>query len=208
MKPIFSFCITAVLIGSTFYSCSTEVEIKHGDLLFVGSSGSDLGNAITNVTENEKAKDYSHVALVFEIGDSLFVIDATPKKGVAIRSIQDFMIEESANRNSIDLYRTKLIPSQIDKGLEKISKYVGLPYNHAYLLTDTAFYCSQLIHEAFAEYKVFNMEPMTFKSEGETLEFWKEYYENLGIAIPEGVSGCNPNGMAADEDVKFVRTFN
>lgn len=185
-------------------SCKQKSFPKHGDLLFVGTSGSDLGNAITEVTENDKAKNYSHIAMVFEIGDSLFVNDATPKYGVSVRPIGQFIKEESTTENTIDVFRTLLSKEQIDAAMSKISPYIGRPYNHAYLLTDTAFYCSQLIYKAFAAYSVFEMEPMTFKKDGETLDFWKEYYEELNVAIPEGVPGCNPNGMAADDDIKFI----
>ena len=183
---------------------NTKESLKHGDLLFVGTSGSGLGNAITEVTENEKAKNYSHVAMVFEIGDSLFVIDATPKHGVSIRAIGQFIEEESSNEVIIDLYRTGLSHEQINEAVKTITPHIGLPYNHAYAITDTAFYCSQLIHVAFEEYSVFNMEPMTFKKDGKTLDFWKEYYKELGTDIPEGVLGCNPNGMAADDDIRFI----
>jgi hypothetical protein len=187
-----------------FSSCKNDTSVRHGDLLFVGSSGSELGNAITDVTKNDKAKDYSHIAMAFEKGDSIFVIDATTKYGVSVRPIEQFIKEEATSENTIDVFRSQLSKGQIDAAVQKISPYLGRPYNHAYLLSDTAFYCSQLIHDAFAAYSVFEMEPMTFKSEGETLEFWKEYYEELGVAIPEGVQGCNPNGMAADEDIIFI----
>jgi len=44
---------------------------------------------------------------------------------------------------------------------------------------------------------------MTFK-DIETNDFhpgWIEHYDKLGIEIPEGLPGCNPNGMAASENL-------
>ena len=54
---------------------------------------------------------------------------------------------------------------------------------------------------------VFTLEPMSFKN-SETNTFhkgWITHYKNLGIAIPEGKLGCNPNGMANSNALKFIK---
>ena len=47
---------------------------------------------------------------------------------------------------------------------------------------------------------------MTFK-DPKTSQFlvgWADHYKKLGIPIPEGEPGCNPNGMAASEKMVMV----
>ncbi len=50
-----------------------------------------------------------------------------------------------------------------------------------------------------------HLNPMTFKDPetGEFLPTWIEYYEKLGVEIPEGQPGCNPNGLASSD--KLIR---
>ena len=35
-------------------------------------------------------------------------------------------------------------------------------------------------------------------------EGWIIHYNQLGIDIPEGLPGCNPNGMSASDNLVFV----
>lgn len=37
---------------------------------------------------------------------------------------------------------------------------------------------------------------------------WIAHYKNLGIPIPEGKLGCNPNGMASSNTLKFIKKYN
>lgn len=48
---------------------------------------------------------------------------------------------------------------------------------------------------------------MTFKNPEtkEFDEFWVQYYIDLGIEIPEGVLGCNPNDMSKSKNIYFVK---
>jgi hypothetical protein len=83
---------------------------------------------------------------------------------------------------------------------------LGKPYNFSYILSDSAHYCSEFIYRAFAPDSVFALAPMTFKDPqtGEFPEAWVEHYQKLGIEIPEGLPGCNPNGMAASERLERI----
>jgi hypothetical protein len=47
---------------------------------------------------------------------------------------------------------------------------------------------------------------MTFKNpEDQTFSsHWIEYYERLGISIPEHQPGCNPNGLASSEKLRLI----
>jgi len=78
---------------------------------------------------------------------------------------------------------------------------LGKPYNFSYIMSDSAHYCSEFIFLAFVSDSIFKLEPMTFKDPktGTFPTAWVEYYQKMGIEIPEGKPGCNPNGLAASE---------
>ena len=83
---------------------------------------------------------------------------------------------------------------------------LGKPYNYSYILSDTAYYCSDFVYHSFEKDSIFEMNPMTFKNPGET-EFnsgWIAFYKNQNLEIPEGEPGCNPNGMAASEKLEPI----
>ena len=91
----------------------------------------------------------------------------------------------------------KAIPSAINKA----HQLLGRPYNSSYILSDTSYYCSEFVYRAFIADTVFKLEPMTFKDSktGNFPAAWLEYYQKLGLEIPEGLPGCNPNGLAASK---------
>jgi hypothetical protein len=50
---------------------------------------------------------------------------------------------------------------------------------------------------------------MTFKdpATGGYYPGWVDYYAKLGVAIPEGEPGCNPNGMAASAKLECLGVY-
>ena len=71
-------------------------------------------------------------------------------------------------------------------------------------MSDPGFYCSEYIYLIFSGDSIFKLNPMTFKDpqSGQLLPGWKEHYNKLGIPVPEGEPGCNPNGLAASEKLE------
>jgi hypothetical protein len=86
---------------------------------------------------------------------------------------------------------------------------LGLPYNFSYVLSDSSHYCSEFIYSAFENDRVFKLNPMTFKdpATGGYYPGWVDYYAKLGVAIPEGEPGCNPNGMAASAKLECLGVY-
>jgi len=54
------------------------------------------------------------------------------------------------------------------------------------------------------------MNPMTFKDPktGNFYPTWVEYYQKMGLEVPEGMPGCNPNGLAASEKLERLGSLN
>ena len=184
-------------------SFGQNFKLQSGDLLFVGAGESSLSEAIDAVTQTDKQQHYVHVGIVDKVQDSIWVIHADSEEGVVRESIADF----SVDRPIIDAYRVKDISSeQVTQSIASARKTIGQPYNFTYVMLDTGYYCSELVYEAFSHAEIFELNPMSFQ-DPETKTFhqgWIDHYEALDMSIPEGEPGCNPNGMAADDDLDFL----
>ncbi len=175
-----------------------EEKLQSGDLLFVSSKWyeSDMEQAIKASTGQ-----YSHVALV-EV-DSLgvvWVIEATPDDGVKRKSFSSF---ERANDffmfGSYDIYRLTM-PFDTAAVIARAKGFIGQPYDNAFLPNNGALYCSELVYECFLDADgkhLFESKPMNWRDkEGKLPDYWKRHFEELGVAVPEGVPGTNPTDMS------------
>ena len=199
-------CLFLLLIFTGTIGCGKKILLQNGDLLFTGTDmpveANNVSNAINSVTQTGKETNYTHVGIVEMDHQGIWVIHASPEKGVFRDSLETFLKKEK----HIFVYRLKpnyrhLIPQALDKS----RKYYGQPYDDSYLLNDTSQYCSGLIYHLFESTGIFQLNPMTFKDmSGDFHPFWVEHYKNLNIEIPEGVPGCNPNGMATSPAIYFT----
>lgn len=191
-----------LIVFTSLFACTRlepKIKLQSGDLLFRGATSEQISTAIDKVTQTSGATHFSHVGLV-EVNDTgIMVLHAYPEGGTCIVSLKEFL-HPKGDSVTVIAYRLKnewqkAIPSAI----KKAHQMLGKPYNFSYILSDTAHYCSEFIYLAFAADSVFALEPMTFKDPktGNFPPAWMEYYQKLGIEIPEGKPGCNPNGLAA-----------
>jgi uncharacterized protein YycO len=188
-------------------SCTNSSQIKTGDIVFRGATQSDLSEAINEVTQTSKSTNYTHMGICDVIDGKVMVYHSDLGKGVVKEPIETFMKSKDSVNYIVDLYRVRIINSmQIENAISSAKTLVGKPYNTTYILEDEGYYCSEYIYELFKNDSIFKLEPMTFKNP-ETTTFhigWIEHYKNLGIDIPEGKLGCNPNGMANSETITFI----
>lgn len=194
-------------------SCQQPIKNKYyqsGDILFRGHLSSSLSQAIDAVTQTRDNHHYTHMGLVEVAGDTVWVLHAAPGKGVCKELLEEFCLD---GKDSIVVghYRVLDIPDQsVNDALAFANKQLGLPYNYSYILADEGFYCSELVYQAYAPDSLFTLNPMTFidPQTGDFHQGWIKHYQELGIAIPEGQPGCNPNGMAANERLIFLGFIN
>jgi hypothetical protein len=205
MNKLTSAIIFLILI--LFFACtspSPSIKLQSGDLLFREKSSENISEAIDQVTQTSAATHFSHVGLVDVTDTGMVVLHAYPEGGTCIVSLNEFLHPEG-DSVSVIAYRLKDEGQKaIPAAIQKAHSMLGKPYNISYILSDTAHYCSEFIYRAFAADSVFKLEPMTFKDPktGTFPTAWVEYYQKLGIEIPEGKPGCNPNGLAASEKLK------
>ena len=208
-----------LLISSIFlFACGEQnsrkaFELRAGDLLFQDLDGSSLSDAIEEVTAEEKPLSFSHVGIVVASeADSLVVLEAI---GVAVQYTRlDSFLVRSLNTNGMPKVRVARLKEKYLDRIEKAISYganlVGSPYDSIYLMSDSSYYCSELIYEMIKHSgdgsEIFKLNAMTFKNTktGKFHPVWVDYYKELGAAIPEGKPGCNPNGMSESKEIDWV----
>jgi uncharacterized protein YycO len=217
MKTIIYTIIILVMIGSiTAYISGKiakpeKIDLKTGDLLFTvpaqRNGASYLSKAIDEVTQTELATNYTHIGIVeTDDAQNIWVIHAEPEKGVCREPLQQFL----ESRDHADIYRLQeSYRFAIPEAISNAQLCIGQPYDYAYLLNDSSHYCSGFIFAIFESNGIFELEPMTFidQETGDFHPLWEVYYEKLGIHIPEGKPGCNPNGMATSNKLEKTGTL-
>ncbi len=182
----------------------SQIVLHSGDLLFRGATSDHISQAIDKVTQTSAATHFSHVGIVEVLDSGIFVLHASPVGGTCEVSIKEFLHPED-DSITVVAYRLKdQWKAAIPNAIKKAKQMLGKPYNFSYIMTDTSHYCSEFVYLAFAADSVFEMNPMTFKDPktGDSFPTWVEYYQKMGLEIPEGLPGCNPNGLAASNKLE------
>ena len=163
--------------------------LENGDLIFV-SENTEMGQAIQASTGN-----YSHVAIFLD-GK---VYHATVEGGVLAQSPEDFFEAEKG----YDLYRyAEIDDKEVKKRAENL---LGAPYNASFYPNGDGFYCSQFIAELLP---IFETIPMKFGDDNQDIsDFWRDYYRELGLAVPLDQPGTNPSQLAQSPRLQFKERY-
>lgn len=200
--------ISFIILISLFACAQSTPKIKFqsGDLLFREKSSENISEAIDQVTQTSGETHFSHVGLVEVTDTGIVVLHAYPEGGTCVISLNEFLHPKGNSVRVIDYRLKDEWQKAITAAMLKAHSMLGKPYNFSYVLSDTAHYCSEFIYLAFAADSVFALEPMTFKdpATGNFPAAWVEYYQKMGIEIPEGKPGCNPNGLAASGKLERI----
>ncbi|MDC1105909.1 YiiX/YebB-like N1pC/P60 family cysteine hydrolase [Prolixibacteraceae bacterium] len=190
------------IVMSIFGLISCNPRVRRGDLLFRSSIESSLSSSINNVTGDV---GYSHMGIADTLNGEIVVYHASPNGGVHCSTLIGF-VQEDQVPHRVDVFRIdNPIRFDVSSALVKSRSLVGEPYNNTYVIEDRGYYCSEFIYEIFKKDSVFQLEPMTFK-DPKTQQFdegWVSYYKKIGIDIPEGQLGCNPNKMSKHPDLSY-----
>ena len=176
-------------------------QLRSCDLLFCVNP---KGNAITDVTQGADGMQIDHVG-IYHRGK---VIEAAPDRGVCLTPIDSFV---RRNQYLIIMGRVGISFSK-RKTIRHAKECIGLPYDSLYLPDLKAVYCSELVLYSFRDKhdeKVFQPIGMTFRdSTGEIPSYWKDFYRQFGMQVPEGVEGSNPGELSRRPCVKLLyKTF-
>ena len=190
--------------------------LQHGDLLFCVASPSRNGiaQAIASVTEGIDLQRVSHVAIVCQEPDGQFyALEASGKHGVWLNPIDSFLVHSdhtSAGKPMVLLGRLK-DTSCAAASVQKAKNYLGRPYDEQYLPSDSAIYCSELVHLSYFDHEgneIFPQQPMSFHDRsGQITQFWREYYRQWNMSVPEGEPGTNPGGISRSDRIEIIGKF-
>jgi hypothetical protein len=205
--------ITIILFSCGSQNTPKAFKLQAGDLLFQDLDGSSLSDAIEDVTAEEKTLSFSHVGIaVSGKNENLLILEATGK-AVQYTSLDSFLTR-SLNADRMPKVRVARLNKQHQVRINQAMSYgrslIGFPYDPTYLMSDSAYYCSELIYEMFKHSgdgsEIFKLDAMTFKdaTTGKFHPGWIKHYEDMGIEIPEGKLGCNPNGMSRSKEIEWV----
>lgn len=188
-------CLTALTLTLALVACHSPAErLQTGDLLFVGTSeeAGSMDEAIVAATGN-----LTHVAIIQVDKAEPWVIDATPKKGVS-RYPLDSLIQ--ANPGATFLVKRLQDTTGVFSFVENALRFVGQPYDLTFLPGNDAFYCSELVREAYRRPDgsyLFEAAPMNFLSaDGSLPPYWEDLFERLDMPVPQNVLGTNPQDMS------------
>lgn len=183
--------------------CQVEETLQEGDLLFCCT---DSANAITAVTTGVDKLPIDHVAVVHRIGGNcgpLFVIEAI-NPTVCLTPWNQFR-----NNNSTILQGRATGDVDIPRSIKRCLSMVGKPYDDLYLPGDSALYCSELVQMNYVTSEgavVFDPVPMSFHDDtGNVTEYWRDFYAQRGMVVPEGAPGSNPGELSRREQVSIIR---
>jgi hypothetical protein len=189
-----------------------QKDLRAGDLIFQDLDCGVLCDAIEKVTEGAGGKDFSHLGLVVASGDSLAVVEAIGS-AVQLTGIQKFIQRSKTPEGKPKIVVTRLKPrwQRVAAGAAVAAVgMVGVPYDDTFLPDNGKLYCSEMVALAFQAANrgepFFPQKPMTFKDPdtGRFFPAWVEYYQKLGLEIPEGKMGCNPGGLSLDKKLDII----
>ncbi len=183
-----------------FLNNNSLVDLRPGDLLFFRDT-TGMGSAV-----RESTGEYTHVALVESVDDTVWIIDATQKHGVSRRPLS--MSEGGCRR--ADVFRMEGVCCRIDSVLMRARSFIGQPYDNAFMPDNGAMYCSELVYECYLMcdgQHLFEAKPMNWRDkEGNLPQYWQEHFKKLGMPVPEGVPGTNPTDLSRSPQLHRVAT--
>lgn len=195
-------------------SCSSDFELKTGDLLFQDLDCGSFCDAIEKVTRGVDGYSFSHVGIVLVEDGKIWVLEAGGR-GVVKTPLDSFM-----NRSKTSAGYAKVVAGRVKKpyryaipvAVLKAEQLLGKPYDDYFDISNDRYYCSELVYYAFRDSTgkpLFELNPMTFidPDTRKTFPAWERYFEDLHVAIPEGKAGLNPGGISRSPVLEIVKKY-
>lgn len=167
------------------------MALQAGDLLFIKNQHEPMDEAIAASTGT-----YVHVGIAV---DDQTVIHASPRYGVAMQDLAQFQAEFGQP----DIYRPQV--DDVTTVIARAKTYLGQPYNATFYPNGAGLYCSELVEVAFGDRLPFEPQPLRFHDATHDISaYWQAYYDQLGVAVPVGLPGSNPEAMAKSSQLTFL----
>lgn len=177
------------LIGFAVFAAGCQSYCpRPGDLLF---HVAEKPNAITDVTPGM----IDHVAIVIT-KDS--VIEAVGR-GVVTTPLDSLLAQPG------QYIVGKVCKADRKQSVHNARQYLGRAYDYLYLPDNADIYCSELVQFSYVNrhgQTIFQPIPMSFHDEtGNITDYWKRFYAQHGMEVPEGKPGTNPGELSQRKEV-------
>lgn len=202
-KLLLIFAILFLAIG-----CGSRKDgLRSGDLIFVGlpvaynAETGTMDAAITSATGEEGAVNLIHVAIAEVQGDSVWIIDATIAHGVDRHPLDTFLTDFTLRDGSYPEFIVKRVKGiDADAAVERAKSFCGRAYDLRFLPDNDDLYCTELVQMSYLDKSgkpVFESEPMNWLAPDGTMPaYWEWLFGQLGMDVPQGLPGTNPQRMA------------
>lgn len=185
--------------------CNRKDCLRSGDLVFVGlpmdySIDSTSMDAAIAAATGADGPNLIHVAIAEVQGDSTWIIDATIAHGVDRHPLDTFLKDFTLKDGSLPEFIIKRV-SGVDASaaVERAKTFCGQPYDVYFLADNGAMYCSELVQSCYLDASgkpVFDSVPMNWTAPDGTIPvYWEQLFGLLGMEVPQGAPGTNPQGM-------------
>lgn len=202
-KLLFIFTILFLAIGCG----SRKGGLRNGDLIFVGlpvaydAETGTMDAAISSATGEEGAVNLIHVAIAEVQGDSVWIIDATIAHGVDRHPLDTFLTDFTLRDGSYPEFIVKRVKGiDADAAVERAKSFCGRAYDLRFLPDNDDLYCTELVQMSYLDKSgkpVFESEPMNWLAPDGTMPaYWEWLFGQLGMDVPQGLPGTNPQRMA------------
>jgi hypothetical protein len=190
--------MNTTLLTRTAYLLLTLLILLLPSLTQAQAAG--LSGAINAVTTTNTRHQYDHVGILEVQDGDVYIIHASTANG-CVRTL----LKNLERQTSAYVYQVTKPVADWASIIQKAKQYLGQPYNASYVMNDTSVYCADLVYRAYERLGLFELQPMTFKNkDGSMNAFWIQHYQQWNMEVPEGLPGCNPNGLARSPGLTFI----
>ena len=150
-----------------------------------------------------------HVAIAEVKADSIWIIDATMARGVDRHPLDTFLRDFTLPDGSFPEFIVKRVKGvDADAAIRRAKAFCGRKYDVRFLPDNEDLYCSELVQSSYLDADgnpVFPSLPMNFKAPDGTMPpYWEELFGRLGMEVPQGLPGTNPQNMSEAECLEDV----
>ena len=191
--------------------------LRNGDLVFVGlplgyqAETGTVDEAIAAATGQEGVLNLIHVAIAEVDADSIWIIDATIAHEVDRHPLEVFLKDFTLKDGTYPEFIIKRVKGvDVKAAVERAKTFCGRGYDMYFLAENEELYCSELVQRSFLDAvgnQVFESEPINFCAPDGTMPpYWDWLFGQLGMEIPQGQPGTNPQRMAQAPVLTDVHT--
>ena len=217
-----------LLLLALAVACRPQAEspaLQTGDLLFTGLPmaylpGAEDNPAVDSLTCAGDNLNLIHVSILEVEGDSVWVIDATLRRGVARYPLADFLADFTLGEGSLPWFvvarldpkaagmpEGALSPKAFAQYISRAKSFVGKPYDVEFSNGNGALYCSELVRESYvtpAGDTLFAEGPINWANDaGAVAPYWGWLFEMAGCEAPAGI-GTTPASLLKSPLLKKI----